>query len=750
MEEIDPPVPSGEVTPTNFSAVPITCYVCSTICPAIHVHAPTPMPPVSPSSNDAIHIAALKGTVNQMASNITDLMALLRGPNRASSSSIPPPAHGSMVDPSPWVPLTLAPESDVVPIPTPTHFPATVPSLTHTPEVYPVVAPFPVTLPATFPPPPMTVPIIDPAMLALPTMPVSATSLIHTAPMPTIFPATSTHAPAPITEPFPFPALQPQISLPHRTPSILNIPYYNLGAQAMVALEAPPTYILPAAETEYERRMKKMEEMMKALQESDSHYDTSYLDLNLFPVMRLPLKIKIPDLDKYDGTTDPKPHLQGYRNRMMPYWEYEQFMIQTFQESLKGAAVNWFTSLKAADIPTWDELAKKFEQSFEEYATQWRAEAAKHRPPIDEAEQIQIFHGTLKGAYYSDLLGHMSSFNTMIKAGKKVSLGIKLGRIDHPVRKGEGESSKKTVVTVASSHNRRSKDANVSVVNPGHPGHHQYAVNVAPSFPLPALQQQYLAQPIYYSAPPAYAPLQAPQQVVHHYAPVPQTQLRPPASRAHQPAQRAPAPQSQLDGTTQPRQCRPLFVPLPAPLSYIYRQLLAGNKIRLVAPGPNFDPMNQDHNLRCEYHQVKPPNVQINPLPDLGFSSGPTVNMIGAYLLGKNEAKEEDTLATDDERCVSSRFPENLSRTLFLYFDEGGVQRRGTPYKAEDEKNQANHSVLMQLSSSNTQRLQQRVPLKRHTLPRQQDMIGDDNRTKRLPRATSTNEDQGILVQHLH
>ncbi|PKI78371.1 uncharacterized protein LOC116205843 [Punica granatum] len=247
----------------------------------------------------------------------------------------------------------------------------------------------------------MTVPIIDPAMLALPPMPVSATS---------------THALAPITEPFPFPAPQPQVALPHRTPSILNIPYNNSGAQAAVAPEALPTYILPAVETKQERRMKRMEEMMKALQGSDSHYDTSYLDLNLFPDMRLPPKIKIPDFDKYDGTTDPKPHLQGYRNRMMPYWEYEQFMIQTFQESLKGAALSWFTSLKAVDIPTWDELAKKFvsqygyntgialsylelsvmemqeEQSFEDYATQWRVKAAKRRPPIDEEEQIQIFH----------------------------------------------------------------------------------------------------------------------------------------------------------------------------------------------------------------------------------------------------------------------------------------------------------------------------------------------------------------------
>ncbi|XP_031393571.1 uncharacterized protein LOC116205196 [Punica granatum] len=683
MEEIDPPIPSGEVTlPTTMRSQSPATYAPSYVPPSMYMSS-TPVPPVLPSSNEAIRIAALEGTVNRMASNIIELMALLSGPNRASSSSIPPPVYGSMVDPSPWVPPILAPENDVVPIPTPTHFSATVPPLTHAPEVYPSVAPLPVTLPVTFPPPPTTVPIIDPAMLALPSMPVSATS---------------THAPAPIVEPFPFPAPQPQISLPHRTPSILNIPYYNPDAQAVAATEAPPTYILPATEIEQERRMKRMEEMMKALQESDSRYDTSYLDLNLFPDMRLPPKIKIPDFNKYDGITDPKPHLQGYRNRMMPYWGYEQFMIQTFQESLKGAALNWFTSLKAADIPTWDELAKKFvtqygyntgiapsylelsvmemqeEQAFEDYATQWRAEAAKHRPPIDEAEQIQIFHGTLKGAYYLHLLGHMSSFNAMIKAGKKVSIGIKLGRIDHSVRKGEGESSKKTAVTAASSHNRKGRDANVGAVNPGYPGHQQYAVNVAPSISSPyhlAPQQQYPVQPIYYSAPPAYAPLQAPQSFGQQYTPAFQVQSSgPPASSTPQPAKRAPALRTQQGNRGQVRP-RPQYPPLPVPLSQILSQLLASNRIRTEAPGPNFDPTVQNQNLRCEFHQgapghttdnchvlrgrlqelidkkllsfneVKPPNVQTNPLPDHVSSSGPTVNMIGTYPLGKDKTKEE-------------------------------------------------------------------------------------------------------------
>ncbi|PKI74523.1 hypothetical protein CRG98_005065 [Punica granatum] len=254
--------------------------------------------------------------------------------------------------------------------------------------------------------------------------------------------------------------------------------------------------------------------------------------------------------------------LEGTVNQMASditeLMEYEQFMIQTFQESLKGVALSWFTSLKAADIPTWDELAKKFvsqygyntdiapsylelsvmemqeEQSFEDYVIQWHAEVAKHRPPINEAKQIQIFHGTLKGAYYSHLLGHMSSFNMMIKAGKKAP-GFK------------------------------NSSAGLAGLNPTSPA----------------------------------------------------------------------------------------------------------RKIIPKTPNANINPANQDQSLHCEYHmgaprhmtdscyvlkgklqalidkkllsfnEVKPPNVQANPLPDHGSNSDLTINMIGANPLEKDKTKEE-------------------------------------------------------------------------------------------------------------
>ncbi|PKI40925.1 hypothetical protein CRG98_038690 [Punica granatum] len=64
----------------------------------------------------------------------------------------------------------------------------------------------------------------------------------------------------------------------------------------------------------------------------------------------------------------------------------------------------------------------------------------------------------------------------------------------------------------------------------------------------------------------------------------------------------SPTPQDQHGGAIQPWQCKQ-FTPLLAALSHRYRQLLAGNKIRPIAPNPDFDPTIQDQSRRCEYHQ---------------------------------------------------------------------------------------------------------------------------------------------------
>ncbi|PKI62286.1 hypothetical protein CRG98_017287 [Punica granatum] len=201
--------------------------------------------------------------------------------------------------------------------------------------------------------------------------------------------------------------------------------------------------------------------------------------------MQLPAKIKVPEFQRYYGTTDPHHHLRHYRGKMLQYWDYEEFVIHTFQDSLAGAALDW-----------------------------------------------------------------------------------------------------------------RGKETSVNAVNSVHQAPQQYSISYTPApqatqaYASPSMhyQQQLPTQQVYYSAPPASFPSPVLQQYAHNYAPAPPPiqQSRPPASRTPQPVQRAPAPQDQQGIATQMR--RKQFTPLLAPLSHIYRQLLSGNKIRSIAPNPDFDP----------------------------------------------------------------------------------------------------------------------------------------------------------------
>ncbi|OWM90775.1 hypothetical protein CDL15_Pgr002698 [Punica granatum] len=115
-EEVNPSVPTLSQPPQTHAPPPLTpAGVLPAYSGALSTHLPppassgAPLPPASPTSvatNDQARIAALEGTVNQMANNMAELLALLRGPNRASSSSTPSPGPGPIVDPTLWAPPT--------------------------------------------------------------------------------------------------------------------------------------------------------------------------------------------------------------------------------------------------------------------------------------------------------------------------------------------------------------------------------------------------------------------------------------------------------------------------------------------------------------------------------------------------------------------------------------------------------------------------------------------------------------------
>ncbi|PKI34203.1 hypothetical protein CRG98_045406 [Punica granatum] len=302
------------------------------------------------------------------------------------------------------------------------------------PTVHPINDPLPPPLaPTAVPLPPAAFLSTDSTMHALPSLTVSMHPPIYIVPPPTVPPVTIAQAPVSTADQFPFQTPQPQISSSYPAPPPLNIPPTEPGTVTQAAPLALPTNVPPEAENEQERRIKRMEETIRALQVGNPRFDFSDSDWNLFPGMRLLPKIKIPEFKRYDGTRDPRHHLRHYQSKMLSYWDYEEFVIQTFQDSLMGSALDWFMTLKAGDVPTWTDLSQKFldqyrfcaetpptlldlsmtemkeGQAFEAYATEWRGRAAKHIPPITEQQQVQLFHFTLRGAPWIHAAGAVPS-----------------------------------------------------------------------------------------------------------------------------------------------------------------------------------------------------------------------------------------------------------------------------------------------------------------------------------------------------
>ena len=112
------------------------------------------------------------------------------------------------------------------------------------------------------------------------------------------------------------------------------------------------------SEKKINKRMKKMEEMIKRARKMEDIMD--YDSLSLFLDMRLPPKFKMPTLDKFERTNCPKSHLKIYMRDMQPLGVTKEVLTQMFQNTLTGAALKWFLNLDDARARSWEDIRRKF------------------------------------------------------------------------------------------------------------------------------------------------------------------------------------------------------------------------------------------------------------------------------------------------------------------------------------------------------------------------------------------------------
>ncbi|GAU49842.1 hypothetical protein TSUD_408110 [Trifolium subterraneum] len=192
---------------------------------------------------------------------------------------------------------------------------------------------------------------------------------------------------------------------------------------------------------------------MRALRGKDLFGQDAH-ELCLVPDVVVPHKFKVPNFEKYKGSTCPKAHLIMYARKMSTQTSNDKLLIHYFQDSLTGAALRWYMDLDRVNVSSFNDLASAFirqynynsylaadrdelralaqkeNESFKEYAQRWRELAAQIRPPVEEKELCKLFLHALSPFFYEKMVGVVSrSFIEMVEMGMCLEEGARQGRL---------------------------------------------------------------------------------------------------------------------------------------------------------------------------------------------------------------------------------------------------------------------------------------------------------------------------------
>ncbi|XP_070056558.1 uncharacterized protein [Nicotiana tomentosiformis] len=89
-----------------------------------------------------------------------------------------------------------------------------------------------------------------------------------------------------------------------------------------------------------------------------------------------------------------------------------------------------FNTENTPDIFYIQNLKKKSTETFRQYTTRWRSEAAKVRPPLEEEQMNKFFVRAQDSQYYEMLMVIKNhNFSDIIKLGERIEEGIKSGMV---------------------------------------------------------------------------------------------------------------------------------------------------------------------------------------------------------------------------------------------------------------------------------------------------------------------------------
>ncbi|KAL4303892.1 hypothetical protein GQ457_10G014080 [Hibiscus cannabinus] len=254
-------------------------------------------------------------------------------------------------------------------------------------------------------------------------------------------------------------------------------------------------------------KFKYLEEGIKAMEGTDAFIGTNAMELSLVPDLILPPSFKVPEFKKFDCTSCPNAHLTMLCRKMKGYKNDDKLLIHCFQDSLTGSVMRWYNQLSRAQVSTWRELARAFEEqykhvlvmvhdlltlqnigkndkeSFCEYAQRWRDIAAQVQPSLFEKETTTLFINSLESTpmYYAKLVGSTTrDFADLVTAGEAIERAIKSAKLNDP------EASKKT-------HSKR-RETEINMVGSGRRSYTNY--QPSPQIIYPTTYLKPIADPL--------------------------------------------------------------------------------------------------------------------------------------------------------------------------------------------------------------------------------------------------------------
>ena len=201
---------------------------------------------------------------------------------------------------------------------------------------------------------------------------------------------------------------------------------------------------------------KKMEKMQLAFHKIQVMNDCLYnmRGISSKTPIALPLKFKISNTEKFDGTGDPKEHVSRYLSIAEMKGLDKKQTLHAFPLSLMRGASRWYYSLDPRKTKVWNELVELFVdqfifntminvtlrdlettkqgvgETFSKYMMRWKGKASRMVNWPNKKDQINMIIENLFPAYNSRLLSSpISSFGNLCDCGTRIEDAINNGQL---------------------------------------------------------------------------------------------------------------------------------------------------------------------------------------------------------------------------------------------------------------------------------------------------------------------------------